>query len=115
MRQDKISTNTIVRIAKITSICVTAETLGESKRRVLIPRIYFKFKLPYGRSFSMLRRQFPLRLAYAITLNKSQGQEGKAFLFDTRSPPFTMGHAYVGLSRVFTSASIAMYTLKKKF
>lgn len=106
-RKDKIATNTIVRIAKITNICITAETLGN-------PRIYFKFKLPYGRSFSLLRRQFPLRLAYAVTLNKSQGQEGKAFLFDARSPPFTMGHAYVGLSRVFSSNSIAVFLSKEK-
>ena len=49
----------------------------------------------------------------AITFNKAQGQEGKSILFDARDPPFTMGHAYVGLSWVLTSTSIAIYTKKE--
>ena len=43
-------------------------------------------------------QQKVMRLAYAIILNKAQGQEGKSILFEARDPPFTMGHAYVGLS-----------------
>lgn len=48
----------------------------------------------------MCRTQFPLRLAYSITINKSQGQEYGKVLLDLRNQPFTHGHLYVALSRV---------------
>ena len=47
----------------------------------------------------MCRTQFPLRLAYSITFNKSQGQEYDNVLLDLRNSPFAHGHLYVGLSR----------------
>lgn len=48
----------------------------------------------------MCRTQFPLRLAYCITINKSQGQEYDKVVLDLRNAPFAHGHLYVGLSRV---------------
>jgi len=45
------------------------------------------------------RRQFPLRLAYCIRVNKSQGQEYKNVLIDLRKHSFAHGHLYVALSR----------------
>jgi ATP-dependent exoDNAse (exonuclease V) alpha subunit len=47
-----------------------------------------------------MSRKFPLRLAYSMTYNKSQGQELKRCLVDIRSPPFVHGHLYVSLSRI---------------
>jgi len=47
----------------------------------------------------MCRTQFPLRLAYCITINRSQGQEYDNILLDLRNPSFAHGHLYVGLSR----------------
>jgi ATP-dependent exoDNAse (exonuclease V) alpha subunit len=48
----------------------------------------------------MCRTQFPLRLAYCTTVNKSQGQEYDTVLIDLRKEPFAHGHLYVALSRV---------------
>ena len=45
------------------------------------------------------RRQFPVRLAFAMTINKSQGQSLKHVGLDLRSPVFSHGQLYVGLSR----------------
>ena len=45
------------------------------------------------------RRQFPVRLAFAMTVNKSQGQSLKHVGLDLRSPVFSHGQLYVGLSR----------------
>ena len=39
-----------------------------------IPRITFRFS-PNGKGMDVVRRQFPLRLAYALTFNKSQGHQ----------------------------------------
>src|SRR3546814_3889109 len=73
-----------------------------------LPRIRFKFRLPQG-SFEVMRTQFPLRLAYCMTYNKSQGQELQAVLVDLRKPPFTHGHLYVALSRVRRRDGIAAF------
>jgi hypothetical protein len=48
----------------------------------------------------MMRQQFPLRLAYAMTYNKCQGQTMKKVLLDISNPPFAHGHLYLALSRV---------------
>ncbi|KAG5545929.1 hypothetical protein RHGRI_018181 [Rhododendron griersonianum] len=49
--------------------------------------------------FRMTRRQFPVRLAYAMTINKSQGQSVKFVGVDLRTPVFSHGQLYVALSR----------------
>ena len=49
--------------------------------------------------FRMSRRQFPIRLAYALTINKSQGQSVKFVGVDLHTPVFTHGQLYVALSR----------------
>src|SRR3546814_505111 len=74
----------------------------------MLPRIRFKFRLPQG-SFEVMRTQFPLRLAYCMTYNKSQGQELQSVLMDLRKPAFTHGHLYVALSRVRQRESIAAF------
>ncbi len=49
--------------------------------------------------FIMSRRQFPIRLAFAMTINKSQGQSlGKVGIL-LRVPVFTHGQLYTAFSR----------------
>lgn len=50
--------------------------------------------------FAFRRRQFPVRIAFAMTINKSQGQSVKHVGLDLRTPIFTHGQLYVALSRV---------------
>jgi hypothetical protein len=45
------------------------------------------------------RRQFPVRLAFAMTINKAQGQSVKWVGLDLRTPVFSHGQLYVALSR----------------
>ncbi|CAL5428117.1 unnamed protein product [Camellia sinensis] len=48
--------------------------------------------------FRMTRCQFPVRLAYALTINKSQGQFVKFVGIDLRTPVFSHGQLYMALS-----------------
>jgi hypothetical protein len=49
--------------------------------------------------FTLQRRQFPLQLAFAMTINKPQGQTMKIVGIFLPEPIFTHGQLYVALSR----------------
>ena len=51
-------------------------------------------------TFKIKRRQFPVRLAFAMTINCAQGQLVKYVGLDLRIPVFAHGQLYVTLSRV---------------
>lgn len=57
--------------------------------------------------------QFPLRLAWAITIHKSQGMSLDNALIDLRST-FTYGMGYVALSRVRTLSGISLIGFTKE-
>lgn len=64
-----------------------------------LPRINFDFHPPYT-DWTILRRQFPLRLAYATTFNGCQGLTLSKAALDLRIDPFAHGQLYTALSRV---------------
>jgi hypothetical protein len=49
--------------------------------------------------FQLRRRQFPIRLAFAMTINKSQGQTFDKVGIFLRTPVFSHGQLYVAFSR----------------
>lgn len=86
---------------------IQAELLTEEKPHpiVFIPRI--NFTATVGRKGIYFSRvQFPLRPAYAMTINKSQGQTLTRIDRDLRSSPFAHGQLYVALSRAQNKLSI---------
>ena len=52
------------------------------------------------------RRQFPIRLAFAMTINKAQGQSVQYIGLDLRIPVFSHGQLYVALSRCTSATNI---------
>jgi hypothetical protein len=79
---------------------------GDHKgKKVFIPQITTTSG-PEDFPFTLQRRQFPLRLAFAMTINKSQGQSLKVVGIDLRSPVFAHGQLYVALSRCTSSSRI---------
>ena len=73
--------------------------------QVMIPRITLTSQDPFI-PFALCRRQFPIRLAFAMTINKAQGQTfGRVGLY-LREPVFSHGQLYVAFSRVRNAQSI---------
>jgi len=108
-RKDHIANNTRVKILEIRPHTVKVQTVSENNPRYFaLPRIHFTVKSNHG-GFAITRTQFPLRLAYAVTYNKSQGQTIPVSLVDIRSMPFSHGHLYVSMSRADDVDSTAFY------
>jgi len=72
----------------------------------LIPRISLIPTDTGDISFKFRRRQFPVRLAFAMTINKAQGQSVKFVGLDLRVPVFAHGQLYVALSRATSHSRI---------
>ena len=68
-----------------------------------------------GRKF--IRKQFPLKVAYAITIHKSQGLTLELILLDLGEFEFAAGFTYVVLSRVKRLIDLVfiIYPDKKRF
>ncbi|XP_076897876.1 uncharacterized protein LOC143551299 [Bidens hawaiensis] len=67
-------------------------------------------KLP----FRLKRRQFPISVCFAMTINKSQGQSLSRVGLYLKDPVFSHGQLYVALSRVKTRDGIKLVILDKK-
>jgi ATP-dependent DNA helicase PIF1 len=94
-------------VIKCTKHLIDAEILTGSHRgtRVFIPRIRIApsdSDLP----FQLIRRQFPVRLAFAMSINKAQGQTIPFMGLYLPDPVFTHGQLYVALSRVQSNKNI---------
>nr|XP_042904249.1 ATP-dependent DNA helicase PIF1-like [Parasteatoda tepidariorum] len=81
-------------------IILNGKFRGES---VLLPRIPI---IPTDVPIQFKRIQFPIRLAFAMTINKSQGQTMSVCGLDLSTPCFSHGQLYVACSRVGKPSSL---------
>lgn len=58
--------------------------------------------------FTLTRRQFPVRVCFAMTINKSQGQSLNTVGLDLQLPVFCHGQLYVALSRMTDVANMTI-------
>ena len=80
-------------------------------KRVLLPRITV---IPTDLPFKFRRTQFPVRLCFALTINKSQGQTFKVVGIDCSEEVFSHGQLYVALSRCGTNKHVYVWNQGRK-
>ncbi|CAN1777373.1 ATP-dependent DNA helicase PIF1 [Linum perenne] len=98
-------TRAIVRTLGTWSIeveIITGTNIGD---RVYLPRLTLSNKQK-SLNFTLLRRQYPLALSFAMTINKSQGQTLQNVGLCLKKQVFTHGQLYVALSRVTAKAGL---------
>lgn len=78
----------------IQATIITGCAKGED---VFIPRIPI---IPTDATVPFKRTQFPVKLCFAMTINKAQGQSLRIAGIDLRKPCFSHGQLYVACSRV---------------
>jgi ATP-dependent exoDNAse (exonuclease V), alpha subunit - helicase superfamily I member len=78
---------------------------------VLIPRIPL---IPNDMPFNFKRLQFPGRLAFSMSINKSQGQSLSVCSINLENPWFSHGQLYVAFSRVGIPTKLFIYAPEKK-
>ncbi|KAL7588139.1 hypothetical protein Lser_V15G39993 [Lactuca serriola] len=89
----------------VEAIIITGTCIG---KRVYIPRIKFIHKPP-DLPFAFERKQFPIKICYAMTINKSQGQSLKKIGIYLPQPVFTHGQLYLTIMSIMTNISDLKY------
>lgn len=108
INQPKLCNGTRLAIKKLLNNVIEAIILkGKYKGEdVLIPRIPM---IPTDVPFEFKRLQFPVRLAFAMTINKSQGQSLSVCGINLENPCFSHGQLYVACSRVGKPSALFVY------
>lgn len=74
-----------------------------------IPKIKLKSTMYKNSLFTFTREQFPVKLAYRLTINKSQGQTYKKVSIYFKDQVFSHGQLYVALSRCTDHKNIKIF------
>ena len=102
--------DTRLTLTRLGQRCLKGQILTRSfaAQRKLLPRI--KLTTTEGEyPFVLSRKQFPIRLCFAMTVNKAQEQSLSTVGVDLQTSAFTHGQLYVALSRVTDVTRLSVF------
>lgn len=113
LNSPKLCNGTRLSVKKLMPNLIEATILtGKAKEEVvLIPRIPL---IPTDMPFQFKRLQFPVRLSFAITVNKAQGQTLQVCGVNLEEPCFSHGQLYVACSRVGAPTNLFIHAPKNQ-
>ncbi|XP_026481790.1 uncharacterized protein LOC113388776 [Ctenocephalides felis] len=113
LNQPILCNGTRLVVKKLINNVIVAKIIkGKYKgQNVLIPRIPM---IPTDLPFDFRRLQFPIRLAFAMSINKSQGQSLQVCGINLEFPCFAHGQSYVACLRVGKPSSLFIYAPQKR-
>ena len=105
---DGLCNGTRLRIIELFKYNIKAEIItgDKSGNLVFIPRITLNTGESTNLPFILFRKQFPIVLAFAMSVNKSQGQGFDVVGLYIKKKFFSHGQLYVALSRSKDSKNI---------
>lgn len=107
IRPPKLCNGTRLQVIALRRNVIEAKILtgSASGETVFVPRIPL---LPNDLPFEFKRLQFPIKVCFAITINKSQGQTLKFAGGDLLQDCFSHGQFYVACSRVSSPTGLVL-------
>ncbi|XP_074283225.1 uncharacterized protein LOC141607773 [Silene latifolia] len=90
----------------IECVIMTGQHTGD---HVFIPRIKLRPGPSTNYPFQFQRNQFPLKLSFAMTVNKCQGQTLSQVIVYLTRPCFSHGQLYVALSRARKASQVTVF------
>ncbi|XP_027181704.1 uncharacterized protein LOC113780084 [Coffea eugenioides] len=99
-------TRLICRELRHNTICVEIAMGQHRSKRVFLPKIPLQTSDSEKNGIPFKRTQFPVKLCFAMTINKSQGQTLDYVGIYFREPVFSHGQLYVALSRAKSSSAV---------
>nr|XP_027082481.1 ATP-dependent DNA helicase PIF1-like [Coffea arabica] len=108
-------TRLICRQLRRHTICAEIAFGQHKGKKIFIPRIPLQTPDNEKNGIPFIRRQFPVRLCFAMTINKAQGQTLDYVGVYLKEPVFSHGQLYVALSRAKTADAVKVLILPGTF
>lgn len=96
-RKKKLCNGTRLIVTELKNHCIVAKKIVDDEE-VIIPRIELYYQ-ENDMPFAFKRKQLPVIPAFAMTINKSQGQTFNSVGILLKQPVFSHGQLYVAMSR----------------
>ncbi|XP_027076324.1 uncharacterized protein [Coffea arabica] len=97
------------------ALCAEIAVGQHRGKRVILPRIPLQTSDNEKNGIPFKRTQFPVKLCFAMTINKSQGQTLDRVGIYLREPVFSHGQLYVALSRAKMSSAVRVLIMPPTF